>query len=75
MSETVTYEGWRYHRADLLAMKRALDRMSLAAQHRWLCHPNGEECPDGCDVQADPYRLQTYNAIQFLEFLEEESGR
>lgn len=28
--------------------------------HNWLCHPNGETCPDGCDTLADPVRLAAY---------------
>jgi hypothetical protein len=34
----------------------------LAAAHAWLCHPEGEDCPDGCDVTADPSRLARYQA-------------
>lgn len=31
-----------------------------AVVHDYLCHPDGEPCPDGCDVVADPERLATY---------------
>jgi hypothetical protein len=34
----------------------------VARDHRWLCHPNGEPCPDGCDTAADPKRLAEYKA-------------
>jgi hypothetical protein len=29
--------------------------------HRWLCHP-GEECRDGCDVQAAASRVDLYQS-------------
>lgn len=32
----------------------------LAREHRYLCHPAGEPCPDGCDATADPERLREY---------------
>lgn len=45
--------------ADLLLViqARAMKGASLGAWHDWLCHPNGEECPDGCEVSADRERL------------------
>ena len=34
-----------------------------AFAHMWLCHSDSSKCPDGCDVQADPKRLELYNEI------------
>lgn len=31
--------------------------------HNWLCHPNGEACPDGCDIRPDPKRVRVYNTF------------
>ena len=31
--------------------------------HNWLCHPNGEVCPDGCDIRPDPKRVRVYNTF------------
>jgi len=30
--------------------------------HQWLCHPNGEVCPDGCDIRADSERVAFYHS-------------
>jgi hypothetical protein len=30
------------------------------ADHMWLVHPDGGECPDGCDAAADPVRGAAY---------------
>ena len=35
-----------------------------AAAHQFLCHPGGEECPDGCEISADPGRLAIWNALE-----------
>lgn len=34
--------------------------------HEFLCHPDGEECPDGCDAEAIPERLALYRRTQVL---------
>lgn len=34
----------------------------IARDHMALCHPDGSECPDGCDVAADPRALESYRA-------------
>lgn len=35
-------------------------RMDDAQVHRWLCHPGGEPCPDGCNAAPVPARLAAY---------------
>jgi hypothetical protein len=38
------------------------DTMTDEQTHRYLCHPRGEPCPDGCDAQAHPARLAAYES-------------
>ncbi len=33
---------------------------SISADHMFLCHSDGSECKDGCDVAADPKQLSLY---------------
>jgi hypothetical protein len=35
----------------------------IIAQHRFLCHPDGAKCEDGCDLAPDPVRLAIYNNL------------
>lgn len=37
-----------------------LDHGDTAMAHDFLCHPEGAACPDGCDLGADPGRLEAY---------------
>ena len=30
---------------------------SISDQHRFVCHADGGECPDGCQAPADPKRV------------------
>jgi len=39
---------------------------SVAHQHAFLCHPDGEECPDGCDCAPDPLRVEALRAAPDL---------
>lgn len=45
---------------EALADAREKINDDIGDAHRFLCHPNDEECPDGCDVPADPARLREY---------------
>lgn len=40
--------------------------------HRWLCHPYGEACSDGCEYRAFPARAFVYTTA--LADLEAERG-
>ena len=35
----------------------------VSSQHRFLCHPDGAECPDGCDASPNPERLAVFNEL------------
>ncbi len=45
---------WTVHcpdRDQLARMSVTPTQASTSADHRALCHPNGEPCPDGCDAR------------------------
>lgn len=45
-------------------VKREAERFNdVSHAHRWLCHSDGSECEDGCDVGADPDRIARYRAL------------
>jgi hypothetical protein len=47
-----------------LERERTERRREIQREHNWLCHPNGERCPDGCDAAPDPERLAIYQEDQ-----------
>lgn len=59
----------------LVVQARAMNGASLGEWHDWLCHPNGEVCPDGCDQRADRERLDAMLLAEGVEPEPEPSDR
>lgn len=61
-----TLSGYAYDNRDVnSALARTIPE-HLGDQHTWICHP-GEECEDGCQVAADPDRLEAYRYAESLD--------